>query len=130
MRKNFSFFSFLFVVIACSLFLATSIQAASIKDRMAGRIPAINSLKDQGTIGENNMGFLEYRTGSKPKQQLVADENKDRGAVYGAIAKKQGSRPGTGRSAASKYDSKHREGRSLVPETGWQLVQKIARLKR
>ncbi len=90
MHKNFSFFSFLFVVITCSLFLATSIQAASIKDRMAGRIPTINSLKDQGVLGENNMGFLEYRSGSKPQQQLVADENKDRGTVYGAIAKKQG----------------------------------------
>ena len=121
MRKNFSFFSFLFVVIACSLFLATSIQAASIKDRMAGRIPAINSLKDQGTIGENNMGFLEYRTGSKPKQQLVADENKDRGAVYGAIAKKQGAASTlVGQRRASMIASKGKAGHWFQkPDGSW-----------
>lgn len=89
MRKNFSFFPFLVVFISCSLFIAASIHAASIKDRMAGRLPAINSLKDQGVVGENSKGFLEYRSGSK-SQQLIADENRDRATVYGAIAKKQG----------------------------------------
>jgi len=72
------------------LSLTSSIEAASIKDRMAARIPAINSLKDQGVIGENNKGFLEYRTGAKPQQQLVNDENKDRAAVYEAIARQEG----------------------------------------
>ena len=90
MRKNLFFSSFFFVWIACTLFMAASVHSAGIKERMAGRIPAINALKDQGAIGENNKGFLEYRTGSKPQPQLVADENKDRGIVYGAISKQQG----------------------------------------
>lgn len=90
MRKNFFFISSLFIIIACSLFMVAVAHSASIKDRMAERIPAINTLKDQGAIGENNKGFLEYRTGSKPQPQLVADENNDRGIVYGAISKQQG----------------------------------------
>ena len=56
---------------------------------MAGRIPAINSLKDQGAIGENSKGYLEYRAAKKPQLDLVNGENKDRGTVYAAIGKKQ-----------------------------------------
>lgn len=63
--------------------------SASIKERMAGRIPAITSLKDSGIVGENNKGYLEFR-GAKQNEQLVQDENKDRDIVYNAIAKKQG----------------------------------------
>lgn len=66
------------------------LQAASVKDRMAERIPAINALKDQGLVGENNAGLLEFRTGQKPSQALIQDENKDRQSVYAAIAKKEG----------------------------------------
>lgn len=90
MRKILYSPSFFFILITCTLFLATSVHSAGIKERMAGRIPAINALKAQGAIGENNKGFLEYRTGSKPQPQLVADENKDRAKVYGAISKQQG----------------------------------------
>jgi uncharacterized protein YdbL (DUF1318 family) len=90
MHKNLFLSSFLFVFIACMLFIASSVHSADIKERMAARIPAIDALKDQGTIGENNKGFLEYRTGNKPQQQLVAEENKDRALVYEAISKQQG----------------------------------------
>lgn len=82
-----------FFIIAVTLFALLSNgligQAASIKDRMLARIPAINTLKDKGKIGENNRGFLEFRTSDKPQQKLINDENKDRKSVYGAIAKKQ-----------------------------------------
>lgn len=90
MRNTLFFSTFFFIFIASTLFLTTSVQSAGIKERMAGRIPAINTLKAQGAIGENNKGFLDYRTGSKPQPQLVADENKDRAKVYGAISKQQG----------------------------------------
>lgn len=90
MHKNLLFSSFLFIFIACTLFITATVHSAGIKERMAGRIPAINVLKDQGVIGENNKGFLEYRTGNQAQPQLVADENKDRGLVYEAISKQQG----------------------------------------
>ena len=89
MRKYNLLFPFLLILIACSLVMTTSCYSASIKDRMAGRIPAINSLKDQGAIGENNKGFLEYRSATKPQPEVVSGENKDRGTVYKAIGKKQ-----------------------------------------
>jgi hypothetical protein len=93
MRKNFFFISSLFIFIACSLFVVTIGHSASIKEQMAARIPAINALKDQGNIGENNKGFLEYRTGDTPQQALVQAENADRAAVYSAIGKSQGAPP-------------------------------------
>lgn len=81
----------IFPVALLLMFLCVSIgHGASIKERMATRIPAINSLKDSGIIGENNAGYLEYRTGNKPQQQLIAEENADRKTVYRAIGEKQG----------------------------------------
>ncbi len=94
MHKNLFFSSFLFVFIACMLFMVSSVHSADIKERMAGRIPAIDALKNQGVLGENSKGFLEYRTGSKPQQQLVADENNDRAKVYEAISRQQGAPAG------------------------------------
>lgn len=67
--------------------------AASIKDRMVARLPTINALKDQGILGENNGGYLEYRTAKQPEKEVIDAENTDRRAVYQAIAKKQGVSP-------------------------------------
>ena len=78
------------LIIAVIFLGAVSSSAESIKDRMVARLPAINALKDKGLIGENKDGFLEFRTGEKAQQDVVSAENKDREAVYGAIAKKQG----------------------------------------
>lgn len=72
--------------------LATTALAGSIKERMASRAPAITALKDKGIVGENNQGFLEFR-GTQAQSDLVAAENKDRAAVYQAIAKKTGTTP-------------------------------------
>jgi len=93
MRKNIFFIYTLFIFTACFLFMATLGHSASIKDQMAARIPAINALKDQGVIGENNKGFLEYRGAGKPQLTLVQAENSDRAAVYAAIGKGQGASP-------------------------------------
>lgn len=93
MRKNIFFISSLFIFIACSLFMVTLAHTASIKDQMAARIPAINALKDQGVIGENNKGYLEYRGAGTPQRSLIEGENSDRSAVYAAIGKSQGASP-------------------------------------
>lgn len=80
-------------IIAILLMGAINCSAASVKDRMVARLPEINNLKSKGLIGENNKGLLEFRTNKKPQQAMIQDENKDRKAVYGAIAKKQGAQP-------------------------------------
>lgn len=79
-------FTFLVTLLWC----AAPATSASIKDRMTARLPTIIALKDQGVIGENAQGYLEYRTGNKPEQQVVEAENKDRRLVYAQIAKNQG----------------------------------------
>ncbi len=64
--------------------------ADDIKARMKDRLPAINALKSQGIVGENNEGYLQFVGDNKAKADIVAAENKDRQTVYAAIAKKQG----------------------------------------
>lgn len=90
MRKNKYLMSFFFILISFSLLAVSSAQSATVKERMASRLSTINSLKDQGAIGENHNGFLEFRGASKPQEKVIADENKDRALVYEAIGKKQG----------------------------------------
>jgi uncharacterized protein YdbL (DUF1318 family) len=79
-----------FALLMTLLWCAAPATSASIKDRMTARLPTIIALKDQGVIGENTQGYLEYRTGNKPDQQVVEAENKDRRLVYAQIAKNQG----------------------------------------
>lgn len=90
MPKNICFMTFLYVFIACTLFIASSVHSASIKENMAARIPAINALKDQGIVGENNKGLLDFRSEDRQQQELVNAENRDRSAVYEAIGKSEG----------------------------------------
>ena len=72
-----------------TFFLSVSIvQSASIKERMAARIPTINELKNKGVIGENNKGFLEFRGKKQPQKDVVNAENGDRKKIYQAIGKK------------------------------------------
>jgi hypothetical protein len=90
--KRSAFLILLFVMIMGGLMgnaLAFA-DADTIKERMKARLPEIISLKNQGVIGENNKGFLEFVGSARPNPALVADENKDRLAVYEAIAKQSG----------------------------------------
>jgi len=87
MKTRYIAFPFMVLMVVC--LLATSAVGAGVKERMKQRLPVIISLKGQGVIGENNRGFLEYRAANRPKQSVVNAENKDRGLVYAAIAKKQ-----------------------------------------
>lgn len=73
------------------LLAATTVQAGSVKDRMAARAPEILKLKAQGLIGENNQGYLELRgSGGGSAAGLIQAENEDRVMVYQAIASKTG----------------------------------------
>lgn len=62
-----------------------------IKERMKARLPEINVLKTDGSIGENYLGYLEFLGTKKPQKKLVADENKDRKSIYKSIAESEGS---------------------------------------
>lgn len=90
MPKNIFFMSFLYVFIACTLFIVSTVHSTSIKEDLVTRIPTINTLKDQGIVGENSKGFLEFRCGKKQQLDLVNAENRDRSAVYETIGKSEG----------------------------------------
>ena len=72
--------------------MITHVNASSkaIKQRMIKRLPEIKALKDQGIVGENNKGYLEFVGPQKTKANVVKAENNDRKQVYQAIAKQQG----------------------------------------
>ncbi len=65
-----------------------SALAGGIKDRIKARRPAVMALLGDGTLGENNQGFLEFK-GAKKQADVVAAENKDRSTVYQPLPKKQ-----------------------------------------
>lgn len=71
------------------LLSVSSAFTQDIKERMKDRLPVIIELKNKGVIGENNMGYLEFVGAAGEKQDVVRAENKDREAVYKAIAGKQ-----------------------------------------
>ena len=58
----------------------------AIKRRMDQRLPALDALRAQGAIGENNRGFTEVRQNTGNAASVSAAENSDRAAVYAAIA--------------------------------------------
>jgi hypothetical protein len=93
--------------------------ASEIKDRMLQRLPVINELKAKGIVGENNMGYLEFRQASSAHQAMLNEENADRKAVYIAIAKKQGATPEfVGERRAMQIAEKADPGTWLQNETG------------
>ena len=63
---------------------------AQIKARMKARLPKIEQFKNSGVLGENNQGFLAVLIDNTAAKKLAAAENRDRKAVYKAIAKAQG----------------------------------------
>ncbi len=63
----------------------------AVKARMNQRLSQVDQLKASGAIGENNRGYLEVRDGGGDAASVVSAENRDREAVYAAIAKRAGS---------------------------------------
>lgn len=73
--------------------LAVSAQAesAQLKERFLQRIPLLDQMKNQGWIGENNLGFLAFRSTAGQSEEnikVVQAENEDRKTVYAEIAVK------------------------------------------
>ncbi|MEN8245464.1 MAG: YdbL family protein [Thermodesulfobacteriota bacterium] len=111
-------------VIATLGIVATSAWggAQEIKARMAERLPVITELKQNGIVGENNQGLLEFVGTAKEKADVVEAENKDRKIVYKAIAKKTGTTPEiVGRRRAQQIAQNAKGGEYVQDEAGqWQ----------
>jgi uncharacterized protein YdbL (DUF1318 family) len=82
---------------------AVSAQPAELKQQMAQRLPALDDLRLRQVVGEANTGLLEVRgKASAEETQLVEAENRDRTAVYEAIAKRSETTPETVGKARAK----------------------------
>jgi len=82
------------VFFAAALCLVSAVRAeevGAVKARVEQRMPQVDALKAKGAVGENNRGFLEVRGGSADAGPVVAAENKDREALYTAVAQRTGS---------------------------------------
>jgi uncharacterized protein YdbL (DUF1318 family) len=80
---------FISLLVMSVLIAGTTASAENIKARMKKRLPDIVALKKKGIIGESNRGYLAFVGKTRKKEALVAAENRDRRAVYQAIAEQQ-----------------------------------------
>lgn len=100
-------------------FLAPAAGAGDIKGAMLARLPEINSLKAAGIVGENNGGYLEFRSGDMARAAVVQAENADRRTVYETIAAQQGTSVDmVGRRRAQQIAANAAPGTWLQNETG------------
>lgn len=111
-----------FTLLTALFFLSVSVFAESagdIRRRMEQRLPALDQLKAQEAIGENNRGFVEVRGSAANAGSVVADENRDREAVYALIAKEAGaSADSVGRARAKQIAANSRGGVWVQDESG------------
>ncbi len=121
MNQHLSRQTFFVITILISFCLSISSLAAAgnIKERMRARIPAINRLKAEEIVGENNQGFLELRKDDPGQQQLVNSANADRRKVYSAIARQQQVNPDlVGMRRARQIAARARSGTWLQNKDG------------
>jgi uncharacterized protein YdbL (DUF1318 family) len=117
----FSFFRLLLagLLIFGAAMVSSAQDLGSVRARMEQRLPKIDALKASGAIGENNRGFVEVRSGGDDAGAVVVDENRDRTAVYAAIAQKTGSTAdAVGRARAKQIAANSAPGVWLQRENG------------
>jgi len=112
----------LFLCLALCTIAAPAVHAQSagqIRQRMAQRLSQVDELKAKGAVGENNRGLLEVRDGGGNAASVVADENRDREAVYALIAKETGSNAdAVGRARAKQIAAASKTGVWVQDESG------------
>ena len=95
-------------------------NATDIRRRMEQRLPQIDALKAQEVVGETNRGLLEERKAGTPAAAgVVAEENRDRQAVYALIAKETGATADSvGRARAKQIATNSHGGVWVQDESG------------
>lgn len=110
------------VCLALCAFTATVVaaeSAADIRRRMEQRLPQLDAAKAKGAIGENNRGYVEVREAAGNAAAIVAEENRDREAVYALIAQQTGaSSDSVGRARAKQIAASAGPGVWVQDERG------------
>jgi uncharacterized protein len=85
----FRFALLLALVVGATAVAARAQDLAAVRQRMEQRLPALDALRQQGALGENNRGFTEVRQAAGDAARISQEENRDRETVYAAIARQQ-----------------------------------------
>lgn len=108
----------LFAVFVSLTLAAFAEGIADVRHRIEQRLAQVDALKGQEAVGETNRGFLEERK-SGAATAVVAEENKDREAVYAYIAKETGANvDSVGRARAKQIAANSKPGVWVQDETG------------
>lgn len=117
MKTHFLRFLLVSVLLMAAVPLTRAQDLGAIRTRMEKRVDQIDALKTAGVLGENNLGFLEVRSGNDGG--VAAAENADRTAVYAAIAKQAGaSAEAVGKARAKKISEGSAKGVWVQAENG------------
>ena len=88
MKRRAFFFGLLAVVF---LGFAAVVGAQDAAERIRERLPALDDLKQEGKVGEDNAGFVAERGAvSSAERQLIQAENADRRELYQVVARRSG----------------------------------------
>lgn len=72
-----------------AIFAADPPDPDQVKERMKANLPAIDKLKKEGKVGENNKAYLEARAELTDKEKaLIKTENEDRKVIYQLLAER------------------------------------------
>lgn len=84
------------VILALAMIFSTAVPAlaedndlAEVQKSMIARLKDMVTMKKNGQVGENNLGYLTARSEDEKVTKLVKEENADRKIVYDTIATKQ-----------------------------------------
>lgn len=107
------------VALSLSFVAVLAESAADIRRRIEQRLPAVEALKSREVVGENNRGLIEVRGNAADAAAVVAEENRDREAVYALIAKETGATAdAVGRARAKQIAAKAPAGIWVQDEAG------------
>lgn len=114
MKRHLTLIALVFALVSGLAPLAHADSTADIKARMAARLSQVVALNQNGSAGENNLGYLTARKPlSEADAKVLAAENADRKAVYQMIAKK------TKSSATSVGKTRAASIRKSAPKGTW-----------
>ncbi|NBD37570.1 MAG: DUF1318 domain-containing protein [Verrucomicrobia bacterium] len=81
--------SFFVLAFAAAIPAGAEDGARKATERMKDRLPVVDSLKENGAVGETSGGYLQARSELLPRQKAVVEaENRDRRLVYRRIAER------------------------------------------
>jgi len=90
MKMRMRHLTFFLVALATALPLMGQ-SLTEVQERMRERLPAVDSLKLEAVVGENNQGYLEARAELDiDRARLVSEENADRRQLYQVAARRAG----------------------------------------